>query len=121
MREPVTTIASIFPVFSGESAAGVGVSASAAETASPAIAPVSSTVATTRAGLLQNPNDACVTPPSTWRWLFIVLPIIVIAASDAPSSPRYGIRRPIMGALSFQEAVSKSKGRKYAYGSIGVR
>src|SRR5260370_1351825 len=112
---------SFFRLLRGDSAVGGGGVAGAAEPASPTMAPVSSTVAITRAGLLQNPNDACVTPPSTWRWFFIVLPIIVIAASDAPSSPRYGIRRPIMGAFSFQEAVSKSKGRKYTYDSIGVR
>jgi hypothetical protein len=38
-----------------------------------------------------------------------LLPLIVIATPDAPSNPRCGIRLLIMGAFSFQEAVSKSK------------
>jgi hypothetical protein len=53
--------------------------------------------------------------------LFIVLPIIVIAASDAPGNARRGIRRTIMGVLSFQEAVSGSNALKYADGRIEVR
>src|SRR5258708_31823719 len=83
MREPVTTIGSILVAFSGDSVAAGGSSANAAETVSPAIAPVSSSVASTRVGLLQNPSDTCVAPPSTWRCLSILLPIIVIATSDA--------------------------------------
>ena len=76
--------------FSGDSAAGAGSvtgagavagdgpSARAAETVNPAIAPVSSAVASTRVGLLQNPGDTGESPPSTWCCLSILLPLIVI-------------------------------------------
>src|SRR5258707_10162227 len=109
MREPVTTIASRLTAFAGESVAGGGSAASAAETVSPIIAPASSTVAITRVGLLQNPGETCVAPPSTWCCFSILLPLIVIPTSDAPSNPRCGTRLLIMGAFSFQEAVSKLK------------
>src|SRR6266851_6584168 len=119
MREPVTTIASILAAFSGASAAGVELSATAAETTGPAIAPLSSTVASSRAGLLQGPSDACVAPPSTWCCFSILLPRNSYSTSDAPSKPRCGIRRLIMGAFSFQEAVSKLN-RVLAQGDRGL-
>src|ERR1700730_7856394 len=92
MREPVTTIGSKLVAFSGESAAGAGSvagagpSARAAETVNPAIAPVSSSVVSTRVGLLQNPGNPCVARPSTWCCFSILLPMIVIATPDAPSA-----------------------------------
>jgi hypothetical protein len=109
MREPVTTIGSRLAAFSGESVAEGGPSASAADTVSAVIAPASSTLAITRVGFLQNPGDPCMAPPSTWCCLSILLPMIVIAMTDAPSDPRRGISFHIMGVHSFQEAVRKEK------------
>src|ERR1700687_1243885 len=122
MRAPVTTMGSKLAAFSGESVAGGGSSASAADTVNPVIAPASSTVAIKRVGLLQNPGEMCVVAPSTWRWLSILLPLIVIAMSDAPCSPRWGISIHIMGVNthirahhSFQEAVRKQMATSPAY------